>query len=229
MSGHDAPGAPGLPPTWSSSAKEMVGCSLGPSRLWFTIGGGILNEVYYPRVDIPQIRDLGIIVADGRGFWVEVKRLYRHTLTLAGPGVPAVQIVHEHDRFELTLRIAPSRERDVLLVEIELTGDESLRPYALLAPHVGGTGNNNSAAITGPRGHRVLWAEQGPFALALAAATARQEDAWGRASCGFVGVSDGWQDFVRNGAMTWEHAQAGPGNIALTGELPRKAVLALGF
>ena len=229
MSAANAPGAPGLPPTWCSSAKEMVGCSLGPSRLWFTIGGGILNEVYYPRVDIPQIRDLGLVVADGRGFWVEVKRMYHHTLTLAGPGVPAVRIVHEHERFELTLRIAPARERDVLLMEIELAGDESLRPYALLAPHLGGTGNNNSAAIAGHRGHRLLWAEQGPYALALAAVTPEQQDAWGRASCGFVGASDGWQDFARNGAMTWEYPNAGPGNVALTGELPRRAVLALGF
>ncbi|MGH8316579.1 MAG: glycoside hydrolase family 15 protein [Steroidobacteraceae bacterium] len=229
MSSSNAPGAPGLPPTWCSSAKEMVGCSLGASRLWFTIGGGILNEVYHPRIDIPQIRDLGIIVADGRGFWVEVKRMYRHTLTLAGPGVPAARIVHEHERFELTLRIVPSAERDVLLMEIELTGDESLRPYALLAPHLGGTGHNNFAAIAGHRGHRVLWAEQGPFALALAAVTSDQRDAWGRASCGFAGASDGWQDFARNGAMTWEYAQAGPGNVALMGELPRKAVLALGF
>lgn len=229
MSADNAPGAPGLPPTWSSSAKEMIGCSLGPSRLWFTVGGGILNEVYHPRVDIPQIRDLGIIVADGRGFWVEVKRMYRHVLTLAAPGVPAVRIVHEHERFELALRIAPSRERDVLLMEIELTGDESLRPYVLLAPHLGGTGNNNSAAIADHRGHRVLRAEQGPFALALAAVRPDQQDAWGRASCGFVGASDGWQDFARNNAMTWEHANAGPGNVALLGELPREAVLALGF
>jgi GH15 family glucan-1,4-alpha-glucosidase len=47
----------------------MVGCSLGVSRLWFTIGGGIVNEVYYPRIDIPQIRDLGFLVADSQGFW----------------------------------------------------------------------------------------------------------------------------------------------------------------
>jgi glucoamylase len=43
----------------------MVGCALGSSRLWFTLGFGIVNEVYYPRVDIPQIRDLGFIIADG--------------------------------------------------------------------------------------------------------------------------------------------------------------------
>ena len=61
-----APGSPGIAPTWTSSAKDIVGCALGPSRVWFTLGFGIVNEVYYPRIDIPQIRDLGFIVADGQ-------------------------------------------------------------------------------------------------------------------------------------------------------------------
>ena len=224
-----APGAPGLPPTWCSSAKEMVGCSLGHARLWFTIGGGIINEVYYPRVDIPQIRDLGFIVGDGAGFWVEVKRLWKHDLQLAAPGAPAVHIVHHHERFELTLRVTPCEHRDVLLIDVALNGDASLRPYALLAPHLGGTGANNRAAVVQHRGRKVLWAEQGPFGLALAAVNLQQQDAWGRASAGYAGSSDGWQDFARNGALTWEYDAAGPGNVALLGELPRQAVLALGF
>ena len=70
-----APGGPGIPPTWTSSAKDMVGCALGSSRLWFTLGFGIVNEVYYPQADLPQIRDLGFIIADGEGFWAEVKRI----------------------------------------------------------------------------------------------------------------------------------------------------------
>ena len=45
--GH-APGHPGIAPTWTSSAKDMVGCTLGSSRVWFTLGFGIVNEVYYP-------------------------------------------------------------------------------------------------------------------------------------------------------------------------------------
>jgi glucoamylase len=224
-----APGGRGLAPTWCSSAKEMVGCSLGSSRLWFTIGGGIINEVYYPRVDLPQIRDLGFIVADGRGFWVEVKRMWRHALEPAAPGAPAVRIVHHHERFELTLRVTPSEHRDVLLIEVDLSGDATLRPYALLAPHLGGTGANNTAQVVAHRGRRMLWAEQGPFGLALAAVTTRQQDAWGRASAGVVGSSDGWQDFSHNGALTWEYESAGPGNVALIGELPRQAMLALGF
>ncbi len=61
----DAPGAPGIDPTWTSSAKDMVGNAIGPSRVWFTLGFGVINEVYYPRADLPQIRDLGFIVGDG--------------------------------------------------------------------------------------------------------------------------------------------------------------------
>jgi glucoamylase len=224
-----APGAPGLAPTWSSSAKEMVGCALGSSRLWFTIGGGIVNEVYYPRVDLPQIRDLGFIVADGAGFWVEVKRLWQHSVELAAPGAPAVRIVHRHERFELALRVVPCEHRDVLLIEVTLSGDESLRPYALLAPHLGGSGLNNTAAVANHRGHKLLWAEQGPFGLALAAVDTEQRSAWGRASAGCTGSSDLWQDFAHHGALTWEYDSAGPGNVALGGELPRQAVLALGF
>ena len=224
-----APGGPGLSPTWCSSDKEMVGCPLGSARLWFTIGGGIVNEVYYPRVDLPQIRDLGFIVGDGAGFWVEVKRLWKHDLQLADSGAPAVSIVHTHERFELTLRVAPVDDREVLLIEVTLSGDPALRPYALLAPHLGGTGRDNRAQIVSYRGRRVLWAEQGPFGLALAAVTAGQQEAFSRASAGFVGDSDGWQDFSRNGAMTWEYDSAGPGNVALLGELPRQAVVALGF
>ena len=226
-----APGAPGNPPTWTSSAKDMVGTALGQSRLWMTIGFGIVNEVYHPRVDMPQVRDLGFIVADGKGFWVEVKRNAQYTLTTPGPGIPAVHILHRHPRFELTLRIAPDPERDVLLIETMLTGDADLKLYALLAPHLGGTGDCSDACVFVDRDRTVLCAEQGPYAVALAAADAvSQHDAWQRASAGFVGTSDGWQDFAAHGAMTWTYDHAGPGNVALLGEVgTRNAVFALGF
>ena len=162
----DAPGSPGTPPTWTSSAKDMVGCALGPSRLWFTIGFGIVNEVYYPRVDIPQIRDLGFIVAGPDGFWSEVKRNANYRLRLVAPGVPAVEIRHEHPRYVLQLRVTPDPLREVLLIECTLDGDDALRLYTLLAPHLGATGYGNVAAAEHRRGRRVLWAEQGPFGLA---------------------------------------------------------------
>ena len=224
-----APGGPGLAPTWSGGRKNAVGCSLGPSRLWFTLGRGIINEVYYPRIDLPQIRDLGFIIADGAGFWVEVKRLNDYTVSQPGPGIPAYTLLHHHPRFTLTLRITPDPQRDVLLIECQLQGDATLRPYVLLAPRLGGTGYDNQAEVVRYRGRNILWAEQGPFGLALAAVDSRQHDALQEASAGFVGSSDGWQDFDRHGAMRWRYQQAGPGNVALTAGLPHHSVLALGF
>jgi glucoamylase len=226
--GH-APGSPGIAPTWTSSAKDVVGCALGPSRIWFTLGFGIVNEVYYPRLDIPQIRDLGFIVADSFGFWAEVKRLENYTLRLLAPGTPAVEIVHKHERFTLTLRVTPNPDRDVLAIEVTLDGDPTLRPYVLIAPRLGTEGRDNTAEIQHYGTRRVLAAEQGPFGLALAAVDDAQNDALGSASAGYVGESDGWQDFYRNNTLTWQYARAGPGNVALISALPRKSVLGLGF
>jgi glucoamylase len=225
----DAPGAPGIAPTWTSSAKDMVGASLGASRLWFTVGFGIVNEVYFPRTDTPQMRDLGIIVADDRGFWSEVKRVENYSIRYLADGVPAAEIVHSHARYRLVLQVTADPARDALLMSVKLEGDEDLRPYILAAPHLGATGAGNMAAVGRHRGRRMLWAKQGPFAMALAAVDEAQADAMGRASVGYVGFSDGWQDFSRNGRLTWSFANAGPGNVALVGELPRSAVVALAF
>ncbi len=226
----DALGKPGISPTWTSSAKDAVGCSLGAPRLWFTVGYGIVNEVYWPRTDLPQIRDLGFIVADGKGFWAEVKRGGAYTIRPMAAGVPAFQIVHAHARYVLHLRISPDPRRDVLSIESSLESDDpEMRLYVLLAPHLGATGLDNRAIVARHRGRHVLGAERFPFALALAAVDARQRDAIVRAGCGYVGATDGWQDFARNGAMTWENPAAGPGNVALMAELSRRCVLALGF
>src|SRR5258707_13512321 len=109
-----APGGPGIPPTWASSAKDMVGTSLGPARLWFTLGFGIVNEIYYPRVDTPQIRDLGFIVAGPDGFWSEVKRNQSYSLRRLAPGVPPAELVHRHARYHLPHRIPPHPRPDAL-------------------------------------------------------------------------------------------------------------------
>ena len=138
-------GAPGIAPSWTSSAKDLVGTAMGSSRLWFTLGHGIVNEVYYPRIDIPQIRDLGFIVGDGAGFWVEVKRLDSYTLDTPAAGIPLPVVIHRHPRFTLTLRVCPDAARDVLLIDVALEGDPGLAVHVLLAPHLGGTGHLNRA------------------------------------------------------------------------------------
>lgn len=213
-----APGWPGVPPTWTSSAKDMVTTALGPSRLWATLGHGILNEVYRPSAGQPQIRDLGFIVATPTG-WYEVKRAAQYQLSLLKPYIPLPRIVHEGEGYRLELEVSPDPLRDAILVAFRLDG-EGARLYVLLAPHLGGSGHHNNA-----RACDELLAWKDGNALNLAA-----DCGYGRTSAGYVGYSDGWQDFSRHGAMRWCFREALDGNVALTAELAAsEGVLALAF
>ena len=214
-----APGHPGIPPTWCSSAKDMVCAALGPGRLWATVGFGILNEVYWPSTGRPQVRDLGFLVATPNG-WHEVKRVARYDLTLPTPYTPLPRITHHGDGYELELEVLVDPVRDALLIRYALSGDD-VRLYPLLAPHLDPLDQGSTARCA----DGMLQARGGRAALCLVA-----EGGFDRMSAGYVGTSDGWQDFAANGRMTWAYDTAGPGNVALMGELTRNTgVLALGI
>jgi glucoamylase len=196
----------------------MVTTALGSGRVWATLGHGIINEVYWPSTGQPQLRDLGFIVASRSG-WYEVKRIARYRLSLPEPYIPLPRIVHEGEGYRLELELSPDPLRDAVLVAFRLTGD-AVTLYALLAPHLDGSGQHNNA-----RAGDDLIAWKGRNALALAS-----DCGFSRASAGHVGYSDGWQDFARHGAMRWTFREALDGNVALIGELAAtEDVLALAF
>src|SRR5262249_8308235 len=65
-----APGAPGAKPTWTNGNKQGVGTSTAQaSKVWFTLGDGVLTEAYYPTVDKANLRTLEFVVTDGAGFF----------------------------------------------------------------------------------------------------------------------------------------------------------------
>jgi Glucodextranase, domain N len=50
----DAPGAPGASATWTTGDKEGLGTSTTvQSKVWYTLTGGTMSEVYYPSGDTP--------------------------------------------------------------------------------------------------------------------------------------------------------------------------------
>src|SRR5215213_7952157 len=67
ISNNLAPGAPGKDAEWTSAGKEAVGTSnTTESKVWFTLRGGVLDEVYYPTVDVANTRTLQFVVAGCR-------------------------------------------------------------------------------------------------------------------------------------------------------------------
>ncbi len=211
-------GSPGIPPTWSSSDKDFITTALGTSRLWATIGHGIVNEVYWPSTGAPQIRDFSFYLV-GEKSWVDLKRVQQYTLSTPSPYVPLLTVTHTGDDYRLELEILPDPRRDVLLVRYAIEGPYRL--VVIVAPHLGSTGRENHAWIAG----EAAFADRGNAALCLRASPPLQS-----LSCGYVGSSDGWQDLDQHGSLTYRFERADNGTVALTGEAAGDAgVLALGF
>lgn len=231
-----APGWPGIVPRWTSSAKQGVGTAIeAASRVWFTISHGILNEVYYPRVDQACIRDLGLIVTDGVSFFSEERRDTSSRVEWLSPGVPGFVLTNtcRRGRYRITKHVLADPRRDVVLQRIRLevsqpTGALPLQVFVLLAPHLANEGAGNTGWVGTYKGTPMLFAQRQSVALALAAAPSI-----GERSVGFVGASDGWQDLRLHSRLTRLYDRAENGNVALTGELvlaeDGEAVIALGF
>ena len=131
--GEEAFGAPGISPTWASSDKDFVTTALGNSRLWATIGHGIINEIYWPSTGRPEVRDLGFYLL-GNGRWVDLKRVSRYSLSKPKPYLPLLTIVHTGDDYRLDVEVLPDPLRDVLLMHYNLGGSVSSRHHRRAPP-----------------------------------------------------------------------------------------------
>jgi len=231
----EAPGAPGLPPRWTSSQKSVVGTAYSTSsKIWWTTSHGTINEIYNPTIDKPQVRDLELLITDGKTFVHEEKRDLKHTFSYLSQAAPAVGIVNSDPagRYTITKEIISDPHAPVLLIRVKFAGDAQLlrtmKAYALLAPHLDGGGAHNNGRVLDVAGRRVLLAWRNASALAMSV-----DCGFANASCGFVGTSDGYQDVTRHFGMEWNYGSALDGNIALTGEINiaehPEFVLAIGF
>jgi glucoamylase len=222
ITGHgQAFGGPGVEPRWTSSRKDCVGMAYSASsRIWYTISHGILNELYYPTIDRPQVRDMGFLLTDGESFVHEEKRDLRRSFEYIDGSSPAVRLVNTdpENRYRIIKEIIADPHQPVVLTRVRIEGDEKLlsrmKAYALLAPHLDVGGANNSGYVLDLSGKRTLLARKNGLSLVMAVT-----GGFTRASCGFVGRSDGWQDLMDNFQMDWEFGSAEDGNIALTGEI----------
>jgi glucoamylase len=231
-----APGWPGIAPRWTSSAKSGIGTALNPhSRVWYTISHGILNEVYFPRVDQACTRDLGLLITDGRSYFSEEKRHCSFENIPYAPGIPVYHLINtsRDGRYRIHKEVFSDPYRNVVLQRVRFEPQEgelsNYRCYALLAPHLANYGSGNTGWSGDYKGHPMLFARREDLSLAFACSTP-----WRERSVGFVGYSDGWQDLSQNFRLTGNYTRAEDGNVALTGEIDLIAsggrfVLALGF
>lgn len=224
LPGQDAHGAPGEMPSWTPASKEGIGTSVTTeSKVWFTLGGGILNEVYYPRVDVADTHGLEFAVSDGKRLLIESQDM-RHTIER----VDDRSLVFRQTSRDATGRVTITKtyvtdpDRNTLLVDVTFSGGAGDALYVLFHPALGNTGYGDTASTLGG----ALVAHEGEIASALVANVGLAE-----MSSGFAGVNDGYTDLLLHRRLMWNHARAAGGNVVQVARIarPGRFTLALGF
>jgi len=234
------PGVPGSPARWNFAGKDGVGTATsetGPAggRVWFTIRDGAFTEIFYPRVDLPAVRGLHLIVTDAHGLYVDERSDTHHQTRWLEEGVPAFEI--ENTSFDRAFRIEKTvlthPRHDAVMQATrfipEIGGLGDYRLFVYLDPHLGDRIVDNAMWIGTNKGSTMFFANDSGYTLALACSTP-----WRDASVGFVGRSDGISDLQRHGSLIHHHQTAKRGNVAAIAEIDLQSssggfVLALGF
>ncbi len=233
----DAPGSPGGAATWTTGDKDGVGTSATTaSKVWFTLTGGTMSEVYYPSGDTPNVRELQFAVTDGSSFTqLETDSTTTRTVQMSDPtSLTYTQTTADKaGRWKLTKTYVTDPARSSVLVDVTF---ESLKggPYQLYTLYdpslAGDSGNDSGQSSSSSLIASDIHNASRPVSTALVASTGFADT-----STGYVGsASDGRADLIAHHKLTSPYPNAGAGNIAQVGQIPVKGrktkfTLALGF
>ena len=172
-----APGAPGRDAQWTSAGKEAVGTSnTVESKVWFTLRGGVMDEVYYPTVDVANTRTLQFVVTGCREGSSEEGG--PGGLEITDPQSLSFRQTSATDVHTLTKSYTTDPERPVVLIDVEFKSRcRALQQvYVFYDPSLNNSGMHDSA-----------WTEDG----ALLASDADKASAL-VSSAGFTETNNGY-------------------------------------
>ena len=149
-----APGAPGAPSYFDLARKDCVGTAAGRgSKVWYTVAGGVLSDVYEPTIDNTDVSTLQYIVTDGATFTDLQARDMTYTVAADPTGMACtVTSTDAKHGFRLVTTYITDPASDTVLMNTRLQGLPGsganlagLHLYARLDAHVNGNGGGGSA------------------------------------------------------------------------------------
>jgi glucan 1,4-alpha-glucosidase len=250
-----ATGAPGALSHFDLARKDCLGTARNTtSKIWYTVAGGVLSDVYAPTIDTTQVETMQFIVTDGATFTDLQARDTTYAVSADPTGmVCTVTSTARSGAYRITVTYLTDPAHDSVVVWLQyapvLPAARSYRVYVRLDATVGGNGGGgsgnggaDSAVIDLSTGQPVLVsfdpqtstnASNRDYAVPSYLAL-RADRPFTAASSGFVGTaSDGLQQLDRLHDLSPAYASASGGNVEQTAGLNlgprREALLVLGF
>ncbi len=156
-----APGGPGAPSYFDLARKDCAGTAAGTrSKVWYTVAGGVLSDVYEPTIDNTNVSTLQYVVTDGATFTDLQTRDMTYTVAADPSGMACtVTSTDAKHGFRLITTYITDPASDTVLMHTTLesvpgssTNLAGLHLYARLDAHVngnGGGGTQNAGANSG--------------------------------------------------------------------------------
>ena len=221
-----APGAPGRDAAWPSAGKTAVGTSnTAESKVWFTLRGGVMDEVYYPTVDVANTQTLQFVVvsADGRTVETEADDA-THRVELLDPQSLSFRQVNtaKSGAWTITKTYTTDPARSTVLLDVAFKGRGNERLYVYFDPSLANSGMHDSA-----------WSQDGALVAADADKSSALLSSTGldNLTSGYLGTSDGLTQLRRDARDAEPYARAADGNVVQVARVKPDAAftLALGF
>lgn len=224
----EAPGAPGGDAHWASAGKDAIGTSnTVESKLWFTLAGGALTEVYYPAVDIANVQTLHLIVTSAASKSIEVEsEATHHRIEILDARALSFRQTNtaKSGAYTITKTYTVDPDRSTLLINVRFKklGGGPYSLYVYYDPSLNNSGMHDRAWTEGG----ALLSAEADKASALVASTG-----FDKMTSGYLGTSDGLKELRASGEITSGYARAGPGNVVQLARVASNAsfTLALGF
>jgi glucan 1,4-alpha-glucosidase len=226
---------PGALSHFDLARKDCLGTAQNTtSKVWFTVAGGVLSDVYYPTIDNTNVETLQFIVTDGSTFTDLATRDMTYTVDSLGPTgmVCRVTSTAKSGRYRLMTDYITDPGHNSVLIQSHLVPlvAGSYQLYVRFDPTVngnggGGSGNGgpDSATVDTSTGHNVAVAYDTATATNAANNDYRQpvyaalDGPLGQVQSGFVGAaSDGLTQLDASHALTGSTTDALNGNVVQT-------------
>src|SRR3989440_216524 len=139
--GGTAPGAPGALSHFDLARKDCVGTAVErSSKVWYTVAGGVLSDVYNPTVDNTNVQTMQFLVTDGHTFTdLQTRDTTYSVRTLDDSGLSCeVTSTARTGRYRIVARYVTDPRRDAVVVQVHLSGPPGLALYVRLDPSVNG-------------------------------------------------------------------------------------------
>src|SRR3954470_9143528 len=169
-SAQTAPGAPGALSHFDLARKDCVGTAQNTrSKVWFTVAGGVLSDVYYPTNDTTNNETLQYVVTDGSTFTDLQTRDMNYTVTQPDDRALSCRVTAtaKSGRYRIVTDYVTDTERESVVMRSRFEALKrkaaDYRLYARFDPTLngnggGGAGNGgrDNGAIATAGGHTLL-------------------------------------------------------------------------